>query len=61
MPVSHFERLAEKSMAKIVQALLSVPTTDPAVARLQAGHAAFAEAIKIAKQAAMADEDGDVA
>lgn len=60
MAVTHFERLAQKAMDEVSRALLSVPTTDPAVAKLQARHAGLAEAVALHKRSMMSDEDGDI-
>ncbi len=60
MAVTHFERLAQKRMDEIKLSLLSIATTDPNVVRLQASHAALADAVAMHKKAERVDDDGDI-
>lgn len=46
-------------MADVAAALLKVKTHDADVARLQARHAALADAIKLNQRASRVDDDGE--
>jgi len=61
MPASRFEETLLREMEACVQSLLSIQTTDPAVARLQARRAGLEVALKQFRQINKIDDEGDEA